>query len=70
MNDVLLGSVAAAHTTFIATPTGVISEFVPTGSILNQVAAGLINYSVGTGYMAVGCGLGPNQVYGLPLLLN
>jgi hypothetical protein len=70
MNDVLLGSVAAAHTTFIATPTGVISEFVPTGSILNQVGAGLINYSVGTGYMAVGCGLGPNQVYGLPLLLN
>ena len=70
MNDILMGSAAGVHSTFIASPTGVIAEFVPTGALLNQVATGLIHTGVGTGYMATGCGLGPHQVYGLPLLLN
>ena len=70
MNDILMGSTAGVHSTFIASPTGVIAEFVPTGALLNQVATGLIHTGVGTGYMATGCGLGPHQVYGLPLLLN
>ena len=70
MNDIIMGSSAGVHSTFIATPTGVIAEFVPTGALLNQVATGLIHTGVGTGYMATGCGLGPHQVYGLPLLLN
>lgn len=70
MNDIIMGSTAGVHSTFIATPTGVIAEFVPTGALLNQVATGLIHTGVGTGYMATGCGLGPHQVYGLPLLLN
>ena len=70
MNDILMGSSAGVHSTFIASPTGVIAEFVPTGALLNQVATGLIHTGVGTGYMATGCGLGPHQVYGLPLLLN
>ena len=70
MNDIIMGSQAGVHSTFIATPTGVIAEFVPSGAILNQVATGLIHTGVGTGYMATGCGLGPHQVYGLPLLLN
>ena len=70
MNDILMGSTAGVHSTFIASPSGVIAEFVPTGALLNQVATGLIHTGVGTGYMATGCGLGPHQVYGLPLLLN
>jgi len=70
MNDIIMGSSAGVHSTFIASPTGVIAEFVPTGALLNQVATGLIHTGVGTGYMATGCGLGPHQVYGLPLLLN
>jgi hypothetical protein len=70
MNDIIMGSTAGVHSTFIASPTGVIAEFVPTGALLNQVATGLIHNGVGTGYMATGCGLGPHQVYGLPLLLN
>ncbi len=70
MNDILMGSTSAVHSTFIASPTGVIAEFVPTGALLNQVATGMIHTGVGTGYMATGCGLGPHQVYGLPLLLN
>ncbi len=70
MNDIIMGSTAGVHSTFIASPTGVIAEFVPTGALLNQVATGLIHTGVGTGYMATGCGLGPHQVYGLPLLLN
>ena len=70
MNDIIMGSSAGVHSTFIATPTGVIAEFVPTGALLNQVATGLIHTGVGTRYMATGCGLGPHQVYGSPLLLN
>ena len=70
MNDIIMGSTAGVHSTFIATPTGVIAEFVPTGALLNQVATGLIHTGVGTGYIATGCGLGPHQVYGLPVLLN
>ena len=70
MNDIIAGSVSGVHNTFIAAPTGVITEFVTAGNIMNQVVSGMASYSVGTGYMAVGCGFGPNQVYGLPLLLN
>ena len=70
MNDIIMGSTAGVHSTFIASPTGVIAEFVPTGALLNQVATGLIHTGVGAGYMATGCGLGPHQVYGLPVLLN
>ncbi len=70
MNDIIMGATPGVHSTFIASPTGVIAEFVPTGALLNQVATGLIHTGVGTGYMATGCGLGPHQVYGLPLLLN
>mgnify|MGYP001029613569 CR=1 FL=1 len=68
--DIIAGSTAGAHAEFIAAPTGVIGEFVPQGSIVNQVVTGLSSYSVAAGYMATGCGFGPHQVYGLPLLLN
>lgn len=70
MNDIIAGSVSGVHNTFIAAPTGVITEFVTAGNIMNQVVAGMASYSVGAGYMATGCGFGPHQVYGLPLLLN
>jgi len=70
MNDILAGAVSGVHNTFIAAPTGVITEFVTAGNIMNQVVTGMASYSVGAGYMATGCGFGPHQVYGLPLLLN
>ena len=70
MNDIIAGSVSGVHNTFIAAPTGVITEFVTAGNIMNQVVTGMASYSVGAGYMATGCGFGPHQVYGLPLLLN
>ena len=66
MNDILMGSAAGVHSTFIASPTGVIAEFVPTGALLNQVATGLIHTGVGTGYMATGLSR-PHQVYGLAI---
>ena len=68
--DIIAGSTSGAHAEFIACPSGVIGEFVPQGSIVNQVVTGLSSYSVASGYMATGCGFGPHQVYGLPLLLN
>jgi len=68
--DIIAGSTSGAHAEFIAAPSGVIGEFVPQGSIVNQVVTGLSSYSVASGYMATGCGFGPHQVYGLPLLLN
>lgn len=71
INDVMTGTTSAVHNTFIAAAGGgVITEFVPNGSIVNQVVSGMASYSVGSGYMATGCGFGPHQVYGLPLLLN
>lgn len=70
MNDIIGGAVSGVHNTFIAAPTGVITEFVTAGNIMNQVVTGMASYSVGAGYMATGCGFGPHQVYGLPLLLN
>ena len=70
MNDIITGTTSGVHNTFIAAPSGVITEFVTSGNIMNQVVTGMASYSVGTGYMATGCGFGPHQVYGLPLLLN
>ena len=70
MNDILTGAISGVHNTFIAAPTGVITEFVTAGNIMNQVVTGMASYGVGAGYMATGCGFGPHQVYGLPLLLN
>ncbi|MFL2865557.1 MAG: hypothetical protein ACJZ8Y_10115 [Pirellulaceae bacterium] len=70
MNDIIAGTTSGVHNTFIAAPSGVITEFVTAGNIMNQVVTGMASYSVGTGYMATGCGFGPHQVYGLPLLLN
>jgi len=69
-NDILLGSTNGIHSTFILAPTGVISEFCTNGANITTVVTGLLSTSLGTGYMATGCGLGPHQVYGLPLLLN
>ena len=57
--DIMVGSQNAFHATFIAAPTGVIAEFVPSGA-----------YVVNTGYLAAGCAMGPTQIFGLPVLLN
>ena len=70
MADILAGSQNALHATFVAAPTGVIAEFVPSGSLINQVVTGMASYSCATGYLAAGCGFGPCQIYGLPVLLN
>ena len=69
-NDILLGSTNGIHSTFILSPTGVISEFCTNGANITTVVTGLLTTSLGTGYMSTGCALGPHQVYGLPLLLN
>ncbi len=70
--DIIAGSQAGVHFTFVSSPTGGIGEIVASGSgaIINQVSTGVASYGVSTGFMAVGCAVGPNQVYGLPLLLN
>ena len=68
--DIMVGSQNAFHATFIAAPTGVIAEFVPSGAIINQCNAGLGAYVVNTGYLAAGCAMGPTQIFGLPVLLN
>ena len=70
--DIITGSSAGVHFTFVSSPTGGIGEIVASGSgaIINQVSTGVASYGVSTGFMAVGCAVGPNQVYGLPLLLN
>ena len=70
MADILAGSTNGLHATFIAAPTGVVAEFVPSGSIINQVVTGMSSYSTATGYTALGCAFGPTQIYGLPVLLN
>lgn len=72
MADIITGSSAGVHFTFVASPTGGIGEIVASssGAIVNQVTTGLASYGVGTGFMATGCAVGPHQVYGLPLLLN
>ena len=67
MNDIIGGAVSGVHNTFIAAPTGVITEFVTAGNIMNQVVTGMASYSVGAGYMATGCGFGPHQVYELAI---
>ena len=56
MNDILTGAISGVHNTFIAAPTGVITEFVTAGNIMNQVVTGMASYGVGAGYMATGCG--------------
>ena len=70
MADILAGSTNGFHATFVAAPTGVISEFVPMGTLINQVGTGMASYSVGAGYFAAGCAGGPTQIYGLPVMLN
>ena len=70
IHDICIGSTSGIINSFIACPTGVITEFTPSGSIVNQVVSGMASYSVGAGFMATGCAFGPHQVYGLPLLLN
>ena len=68
--DIMVGTQNAFHATFVACPTGVIAEFVPSGAIINQCNAGLGAYVVNTGYLAAGCAMGPTQIFGLPVLLN
>lgn len=70
INDITTGSNVGIHNTFVAAPTGTITEFVPNGTLVNQVVTGMISNVVGTGYAATGCTFGPHQVFGLPLLLN
>lgn len=70
IHDLCAGSVSGVINSFIACPTGVITEFVPSGSIVSQVVAGMMHNGVGSGFMSTGCAFGPHQVYGLPLLLN
>lgn len=70
IHDICLGTTSGIINSFIACPSGVITEFTPSGSIVNQVVSGMASYSVGAGFMATGCAFGPHQVYGLPLLLN
>ena len=71
MVDVVAGT-TGGHATLVAAPGGGIGEFVTGagGAIVNQVTSGVISYGVGTGIAAFGCGVGPTQIYGLPLLLN
>ena len=70
--DIMTGGQPGVHFTFVSTPTGGIGEIVTCGSgaIINQTTTGLCSYGVNTGFAAFGCAVGPNQVYGLPLLLN
>jgi len=70
MNDLLIGGSSGIHSTFVLSPTGVISEFVTNGANITTVVTGLLSTTLGTGFMSTGCGLGPHQVFGLPLLLN
>ena len=72
MADIVTGGSPGAHMTMIATPTGGIGEIVTGGSgaIINQCTTGLVSYGVGTGLAALGSGLGPTQIYGLPVMLN
>ena len=70
IHDICIGTTSGIINSFIACPSGVITEFTPSGSIVNQVVSGMASYSVGAGFMATGCAFGPHQVYGLPLLLN
>ena len=44
MNDIIGGAVSGVHNTFIAAPTGVITEFVTAGNIMNQVVTGMASY--------------------------
>jgi len=70
--DIMTGGQPGVHFTFVSTPTGGIGEIVTcaSGAIINQTTTGLCSYGVNTGFAAFGCAVGPNQVYGLPLLLN
>ena len=71
MVDVVAGP-TGGHATLVSSPGGGIGEFVTAagGAIVNQATTGVISYGVGTGIAAFGCGVGPTQIYGLPLLLN
>ena len=71
MVDIVAGT-SGGHATLVACPAGGIGEFVTAGggAIVNQVTSGVASYGVGTGLFAAGCGVGPTQIYGLPLLLN
>ena len=72
MADIVTGASPGAHMTMVATPTGGIGEIVAggQGAIINQCTTGLVSYGVGTGLAALGSGLGPTQIYGLPVMLN
>jgi hypothetical protein len=72
MADLITGGSPGAHVTLLATPKGGIAEVVTggTGAIINQCTTGLVSYGVGTGLAALGSGLGPTQIYGLPVMLN
>ena len=69
--DVITGS-TGGKATVVTTAAGGIGEFVTAagGAIVNAVTSGTIAYSVGAGIASFGCGVGPTQIYGLPLMLN
>ena len=69
--DIINGS-AGGRLTMVNTAKGGIGEFVNAagGAIMNNVTNGVATYNVGTGVFTAGCGGGPAQFYGLPILLN
>ena len=69
--DVITGT-TGGKATVVTTGAGGIGEFVTAagGAIVNAVTSGTIAYSVGAGIASFGCGVGPTQIYGLPLMLN
>ena len=69
--DVVNGKMGG-RLTLVNTKAGGIGEFntAKGGAIMNQVENGVAVYNVNTGVFAAGCGGGPAQFYGLPVLLN
>lgn len=69
--DIINGT-TGGRLTMVNTGKGGIGEFVNAagGAIMNNVTNGVATYNVGTGVYTAGCGGGPAQFYGLPILLN
>lgn len=69
--DVVNGKMGG-RLTLVNTKAGGIGEFntAKGGAIMNQVENGVAVYNVNTGVFTAGCGAGPAQFYGLPILLN
>ena len=69
--DVVNGSMGG-RLSLVNTGKGGIGEFVTAagGAIMNNVTNGVATYNVNTGVFTAGCGAGPAQFYGLPILLN